>query len=232
MNIGDNTIMKKQSNIIKGLAVVFAAALLITACKKQDPGAYDFENKVNVYEGNVYAYFKSQPGVYDSLVKVIDRMDWLKEALSSNTQFTVFAPTNRSFVLALQNLNNLRTSQHKPALNLSTANLDELDVLTCRYVIEGKYSTDSLLLADGVLLNTIKYDYIMHGEQKSTNAYGFVNGGPKSIIYSDIKYSQYIAEWQRTTTQAVNIYTDNAIVHALSPSHEFGFSEFTLRLNK
>lgn len=217
--------------MLKGLAVLFVAILLINACKK-DEGAYNFKNEVNIYEGDVYAYLKSQPGVYDSLLKVVDRITWLKDTLSTPSTFTLFAPTNRSFVLALQNLNNLRASQHKPVLGLATASLAELDSLSNRYFIAGKFSTDSLLLTEGVLLNSIKYRYEMHGQDKSANAYGFVNGGPKSIIFSDVKGSQYIAEWQRTTTQAVNIFTSNAVVHILSPSHEFGFSEFTRRLNK
>ncbi len=217
---------------MKTFAAVFVAIVLVTACKKQDQGAYNFENKVNVYDGNVYSYFKSQPGVYDSLVKVIDRISWLKDTLATRSSFTVFAVTNRSFVLALQNLNELRSTQNKPSLGLATANLSQLDTLTSRYIISGKFSTDSLLLKDGVSLWSVRYNYEMHGQEKSGNAYGFVDGGPKSIIFSDVKGSQYISEWQQTTTQAVNIYTNNAIVHVLSPSHEFGFSEFTIRLNK
>lgn len=223
--------MKRKLNLFKGLTVLFVAALLVTACKKEE-GAYNFENEVNVYEGDVYAYLKSQPGVYDSLLKVVDRITWLKDTLSTPSTFTLFAPTNRSFVLALQNLNNVRKSQNKPVLGLATANLKDLDSLANRYFISGKFTTDSLVLTEGVLLNTIKYQYEMHGQDKSANAYGFVNGGPKSIIYSDVKGSQYIVEWQRTNTQAVNIFTTNAVVHVLSPSHEFGFSEFTRRLNK
>lgn len=216
---------------MKNFAFLLLAVLFAGACKKNE-GAYRFENEVNVYEGNAYAYFKSQPGVYDSLVKVVDRLPWLKDTLNTQSDFTIFAVTNRSFVLALQNLNNLRTSRNKPKLGLATLNLEQLDTLTTRYMIKGKYTTDSLLLADGVLLNTIRYNYEMHGEEKSANAYGFVKGGPKSIIYSDVKGSQYVVEWQRTTTQAVNIFSNNAVIHVLSPSHEFGFSEFTRRLNK
>lgn len=223
---------KIKYNLTKTLAFLFIAMLMCAACKKLDTGAYNFENEVNVYDGDVYAYLKAQPGTYDSLLKVIDRLSWLKDTLSTKSDFTLFAVGNRSFVLALQNLNNLRTSQKKPLLNLATANLAQLDTLVNKYVVSGKYTTDSLILADGVLLRSIRYKYEMHGENKSTNAYGFVKGGPKSIIYSDVKNSQYIIEWQRTTTQAVNVFTNNAIVHLLSPSHEFGFGEFTLRLNK
>lgn len=223
--------MKRKFNLLKSLSVLFIAVTFVAACKK-DEGAYNFDNQVNEYDGDVYAYLKSQPGVYDSLLKVVDRISWLKDTLSTPSSFTLFAPTNRSFVLALQNLNNVRISQHKPVLNLGTADVKELDSLSNRYFISGKFITDSLVLTEGVSLYSIKYGYEMHGQDKSANAYGFVNGGPKSIIYSDVKHSQYIVEWQRTNTQAVNIYTKNAIVHVLSPSHEFGFSEFTLRLNK
>jgi hypothetical protein len=231
MNIGDNH-MKRNLNIRKSLLGIFAVVLFMAACKKDD-GAYAFENQVNVYEGNAYAYLKSQPGTYDSLVKVIDRVEGLKDSLTAaNAKLTLFAATNSSFVLALHNLNNVRASQNKTALNLSTVNLGSLEVMLCKYIIKGHYNTDSLRLTDGVNLNAIKTNYEMHGLEVNSNAYGFVKGGPKTILFSDTKGSQYIIEWQRTTTQAVNIYTNNAIVHVLSPSHEFGFSEFTSRLNQ
>ncbi|WEK19544.1 MAG: fasciclin domain-containing protein [Candidatus Pedobacter colombiensis] len=223
--------MKRNIQLIKGLLILFTAVLFVVACKK-DKGAYDFDNQVNEFDGNVYEYLKAQPGVYDSLLKVVDRITWLKDTLSSPSNFTVFAPTNRSFSLALLNLNNIRVSQKKPLINLSNANLAQLDILLNRYFISGKFTTDSLLLTDGASMNTIKYHYEMHAMEVNSNAYGFVHGGPKTIKYSDVKGSQYIVEWQRTTTQAVNIFTRNAVVHVLTPSHEFGFSEFTLRLNK
>lgn len=224
--------MKRNTHIIKATLVILVAAFLcFTACKK-DKGAYSFENEVNQFDGNVYEYLKAQPGVYDSLLKVINRIAWLKDTLSTPSSFTVFAPTNRSFALALLNLNNIRLAQHKPLINLDNANLKQMDTLVNRYFISGKFSTDSLLLTDGASFQTIKYDYEMHGMEINSNAYGFVKGGPKTIMFSDIKRSQYIVEWQRTTTQAVNIFTHNAVVHVLTPSHEMGFSEFTLRLNK
>ncbi|SMC67664.1 fasciclin domain-containing protein [Pedobacter africanus] len=219
--------MKRKLNFI----LLLAAAIAFTACKK-DKGAYDYENKVNEYDGPVYSYLKAQPSTYDSLLRVVDRISWLKDSLSAPGKFTVFAPTNRSFVLAMLNLNNLRAAQKKPLLNLGNADVSQLETLLSRYIISGRYTTDSLQLTDGVMLDNIKHDYEMHATEINSNAYGFVKGGPKSIMFSDIKYSQYIVEWQRTTTQAVNIFTSNAVVHVLTPSHEFGFSEFTLRLNK
>lgn len=223
--------MKINIKLMKSLVLLFAAIMFITACKKEE-GAYKFENQVNEFDGNVYDYLKAQPGVYDSLLKVVDRITWLKDTLATNANFTLFAPTNRSFTLALINLNNLRSTQKKPLINLANANLEQIGILLNKYVISGKFTTDSLLLTDGAILPTIKYGYEMHGLQLSSNAYGFVKGGPKTIMYSDMKGSQYVVEWQRTTTQAVNIFTKNAVVHVLTPSHEFGFSEFTLRLNK
>lgn len=224
--------MKRKLMIRKSLMAILAVGLFIGACKK-DGGAYAYENQLNVYDGNAYAYLKSQPGTYDSLVKVIDRVAGMKDSLSAaNANLTLFAATNSSFTLALYNLNNIRASQKKTALNLNTVSLSGLELMLCKYIIKGKYSTDSLRLTDGVDLVAIKTGYGMHGLEVNSNAYGFVKGGPKTILFSDPKGSQYIIEWQRTTTQAVNIYTNNAIVHVLSPSHEFGFSEFTSRLNQ
>lgn len=223
--------MKLNKNLMKNLTLFFATVLFITACKK-DSGAYNFENQVNEYDGNLYEYLKSQPGVYDSLLKVADRVSWFKDSLRTDANFTLFAPTNRSFTIALLNLNNVRVADKRPKINLGTAKLEQLDTMLNRYLIRGKYTTDSLLLTDGAILGTSRYNYEMHGMEVNSNAYGFVKGGPKTIMYSDMKGSQYIVQWQRTTTQAVNIFTKNAVVHVLNPAHEFGFSEFTQRLNQ
>jgi hypothetical protein len=215
-------------NIIIGMAIT----LIFFSCKKGDKGAYDYENQENVYSGNVYDYLKSQTGQYDSLLKVCERVTWMRDTLSKSKSITVFALTNRNFSIAMNALNNLRLSQNKKALGIANLDVNELGILLDRYTVRGKITTDSLHFADGAFLTTTYYRYGMNAQELNSNASGYVFGGPKGVVYSDIKNSQYIKEWKSATTQAVNVATDNAIVHVLSASHEFGFGEFLIRLNK
>src|SRR5690606_40262194 len=46
---------------------------LALSCSK-DGGYYKHELDKPRFDGSVYAYLKSKPGVYDSLIKVIDRV--------------------------------------------------------------------------------------------------------------------------------------------------------------
>ena len=230
MNIGDKLMEFKNRNIGKVLAALFVLSIVLFACKK-DGGAYEYVNKLNVYEGDVYQYLKSQ-SQFDSLTKVIDRTPGLKEWMAEQANLTVFALTNRSFDLAFTSLNKVRSDQSKPKMYIETANQDQLGVMLDRYIIARKLTTDSLKFADGAFIKTAQLGYEMNAVDKSSNASGLVNGGPKSIIFSDTKNSQYIKDWISTTTQAENIHTKNAVVHIVGASHEFDFGEFTLGLNQ
>ncbi len=208
-----------------------AIALFALACKKDD-GAYNYENEANVFDGNAYAYLKSQTGKYDSLLKVCERVSWAKDTLTNGKAITLFSLTNRNFSVALNALNNLRLSQNKKALSIANLDADQLGILLDRYIVTNKITTDSLHFADGAFLTSTRFKYGMNAQELNSNASGYVFGGPKGVVYSDVKNSQYTKEWKSATTQAVNIETNNAIIHVLSASHEFGFGEFLIRLNK
>ncbi len=213
------------------LLVLFVLGTAFIACSKNEEGAYNYVNDVNVYDGDVYQYLKTQTQ-FDSLTKAVDRIQGFKDWMIQQPDLTVFALTNRSFNVALTNLNKIRASQNRPALNINTIDVDHLRILLERYIIKGKLTTDSLRYADGAFIRTALLDYEMNAVDKSSNASGLVNGGPKSIVFSDVKNSQYVKDWKSTTTQAVNIHTTNAIVHIIAASHELGFGEFTNRMNR
>lgn len=223
-------------NEIKAGGVMWLIAgmlLFAIGCSKSHEGAYyDYQNRNAVYEGSTYAFLKSQGGLYDSLVYVIDRVPNLKDTIEKFA-ITLFAPTNQCFTNALKNLNELRSSQHKSPLSLSDIDLVELDTLLCRYVIKGEYTTDSLSkFTDGIGVKSLRYDYDMHLRYNRQDANGYQNGGPQEIQLSDPKSSIFERYWVTTYTTSVNIHTTNGIVHLLSGGHEFGFGEFTRRMNK
>lgn len=217
---------------IKNIGFCIAVALFIFSCKKEDDGAYNYKNEENIFSGNAYAYLKAQTGEYDSLLKVCNRITWAKDTLTNSKEITLFSLTNRNFAVALSALNSLRLSQNKKPLGIANLDVNELGVLLDRYIVQKKITTNSLQFADGAFLSTTHFNYSMNAQELKSNASGYVFGGPKGVVYSDMKNSQYIKEWKTATTQAVNIATDNAIIHVLSDSHEFGFGEFSIRLNK
>jgi hypothetical protein len=175
---------------------------------------------------------QAQTGLYDSLLLVIDRVPNLKDTIQ-NYDITLFAPNNQCFTNALNNLNELRATQHKSALSLKDIDLVELDTLLCRYVIPGNYVTDSLVeFSDGISVNSLRYDYKMHLRYNRQDASGYQNGGPQEIEFSDPKNSIFERYWVTTYTTSVNVHTNNGLVHLLSGGHEFGFGEFSGRMNK
>lgn len=217
----------------RGIVVLCTIILLVAGCSKSHEGEYyNYQNKNAVYDGSTYAFLKSQGGLYDSLLYVIDRVSNLKDTIEK-FDITLFAPTNQCFTNALNNLNELRSTQHKTPLYLNNINLLELDTLLCRYVIPGNFVTDSLnKFTDGIVVNSLRYDYQMHLRYNRQDANGYQNGGPQEIEFSDPKNSIFERYWVTTYTTSVNIHTDNGVVHLLSGGHEFGFGEFSGRMNK
>ena len=222
-------------NIIRNGAIIMTAVIMGTvvfSCSKSHEGPYyDYENRNAVYNGNIYEFLKSQDGLYDSLLYVIDRVPNLLDTIE-NYDITLFAPTNQCFTNALRNLNELRATQRREPLSLANIDLVELDTLLCRYVLPGVYVTDSLVqFSDGVAINSLRYDYQMHLRYNRQDANGYQDGGPQEIELRDLKNSIFERYWVTTYTTSVNIHTNNGIVHLLSGGHEFGFGEFTRRMN-
>ncbi|WP_316747031.1 hypothetical protein [Pedobacter gandavensis] len=226
-----------MKNTIKNLfflPVMMALCLfmILPACKKVDKTYYDYENKSQEFDGNTMAYFKSQTGMFDSLLLVLNRLPALQDSLT-NKDLTVFAVTNKSFEAAIKNLNVMRKMELKAPIYLANADLAELDTMVCKYLLAGKKrSADYQGYSDGVHVTTISHGYPMHILFEKASASGLINGGPQILTYSDPRGSIFVKFWQRSPTNAVNVLTHNAIVNVLAPSHEFGFNEFTKRINK
>lgn len=219
-------VMKKITNSLLILFFVIA----VISCKEND-GDYDFVNKESVFQGSTLEYFKSKPGIFDSLLVALERVPELQQDIASKP-ITVFAPTNASFQSALINLNLVRLNQKKTPLYLKTIDVAHLDTLLNKYFVSGLVTSDSMIFVDGLYVNTLKYNQPMHAQRVKQQASGFVDGGIVTIYYSDTKYSTFTQNWTRTTTQGINIKTNNGVIHVLSNNHEFGFSEFLIKMNK
>lgn len=201
--------------------------LLVLSCAK-DNGFYKHQLQKTRFDGDIYTYLKSKPGVYDSLIKVVDRVG-LDQVLV-NDGVTLFAPTNESFELAIRNLNNIRLKADKSRLFLSDVEYEQLDTMMSQYIIQGKVTGDSLASKDGKSLRDFRYGYPMHGKLTESYSSGYVYGGPSVIEFSNTKRSSFLRNWVTTNTASINIETDNGVVHVLSPDHVFGFNDFVRRL--
>lgn len=227
--------MKHKNNIscFLVLAALFLATCLYS-CKKQDTRYYNFKNTAGEFKGTALQYLQSQNGRYDSMLLAINRVTGLKDTINEEN-ITLFALNNNSFTLALQNLNGVRARQSPPREPLYIATVDsaQLDTLLCRYIIRGDYPSDSISpYQDGLTVQSVRYNYEMQIQYQHANSSGYEKGGPESLIFSDRNNSIFDRYWVSTTTNAVDIKTSNAIVHILSPGHDFGFGQIVIRMNK
>jgi len=102
----------------------------------------------------------------------------------------------------------------------------EVEKMLCKYIIEGNYNTDDILANEGnSSINSLKYDYQMNIECFRQSASGYVDGGTKQLIFSDMKNSQVKDNWNRASVVWRDIYAKNGVIHILSPQHNFGFDE-------
>lgn len=222
-----NTLYRNCAFVLLGLC-----SLYMSACKKSDSEYYNYKNTVQTFNGSALDYLKSQPNTFDSLLLVLNRIPALRDSIASG-KITLFAPVNQNFAASIKYLNMQRKAEGRPPIYLSTADINELGFMTCKYIIRGSRTTDAFASSvDGLLLNSIIINYPMQIRYVRLSASGYQGGGPAVLNFSDTHGSNFEDFWTTTTTNAVNIKTNNATINILSPLHNFGFSEFTDRLDQ
>lgn len=221
-------------------AIIFLSAIMLNACKKVDNSYVDFKPVAGNFSGNTLEYLKSYPpGIYDSLLLALQRVSRLADTLSKE-ETTLFAVSNRSFTLALNNINQARKDSVPLMTPLTMATIDStvLDSFLCRYILQDKIvSADIKDLEDGLFYPTVSYSgrngmdttYNMQMQYARSNASGYVGGGPATVIFSDPKGSIFYRYWVRVNTITVDIKTKNGIVYLLPPGHDFGFGDEFIR---
>ncbi len=213
------------------MSIIGMISLWLCACNKSESPYYNYENKVQTYNGTALDYLKAQPdGTFDSLLLVLKRFPNLEDSLT-NQEVTLFAPVNKNFASAVKYLNNMRRTYGLPNIYLANVNAAQLDTMICKYIIRGKKTTESYMAdLDGVLVNSIGFDYPMHVRYAKMSSSGYVEGGASILNFSETFGSAFKKDWVTTKASTVNIRTNNATINILDPIHNFGFDEFTSRL--
>jgi len=196
------------------------------SCKK-DGGYYNHELKPIIFNGSTYDYLENHPGIFDSLLTVINRLG--KHDILNDSNITLFATSNQSYQIAIENLNNIKRASEQKLEFLNTVGEAHLDTMLAQYIIKGQFMTGDLQFQDGRELVDIQYNLPMHAKLSTTTSSGYVGGGPKVIDFSDTKSSKFYRDWVTTSTISVNIKTNNGIIHILDSDHVFGFNDFTKR---
>lgn len=224
--------MKKKLYKINLLLLSAVLGVYLSACKKSDSPYYNYTNTVQNFKGSAIDYLKSKPNTFDSLLLVLNRFPEIKDSLT-NRPVTLFAPVNENFAASVKYLNQTRKAKGKAPIYLSTADPAELLFMLSKYIIRGNNTTDNYAgSVDGISLNTVVSNYPMHIKAIRENASGFVGGGATTLEYSDMFGSSIQLNWVTTNTNAINIKTNNATINILTPLHNFGFDEFTYRLDQ
>ena len=236
--------MKKSNFYFRFLVAAFALALMFEVGCKTENIYKDPVPVNNTTDLTTYAYLKSKPGVYDSLLFLVDKLG-LQKTLEDST-ITTFAPSNLSFQIAIKNLNEVRRSQNKPAVYLKDIvsgvaalprdlakakdDLLHIDTMTARYIIRKPFLSSDFSVGDGQTIYSVRHGYPMHGQRLYADGQGWQNGGSEIIEFANTKRSVFVPNWSKTTTSSVNIKSKNGIIHLLRPDHVFGFDEFVRRL--
>lgn len=216
--------MKNMIKNTKIFAPFLALAFTISSCQKT-VNIYRNAKPVQNVPMNTYDFLKSQEGLFDTLLYLIDKVGLSDTLKTGNVTF--FAPQDATIMTSLENVNVSRRTYGRPGnWTLDSIPLAVWDTLLRRYLIEGIVNTDSLNYADGVSLTTLSYGYPMNGKRISTNASGIVNGGSLAIQYSDMNNSRFIKDWSSSLTQTTDLKTTNGMVHTLESQHVFGFTAF------
>ncbi|MCA5005916.1 hypothetical protein [Sphingobacterium bovistauri] len=214
---------------LRYIYIVFISIFIITSCEKGNDYYVDFTKSNITFDGTIYDYFSTKPGEYDSLILLLEILPEVKTKLSKpDASLSYFAVNNRSFSLAIENLNNARKKIGLGPLYLEDLDKLILDQLANKYLFDQMISINDLKDQwDGVVYKSSKYNYDMHWEYRVLTASGLVDYGNQQIVFSDVNNSIYRRYWQNSNTKSVDLNATNGYIHTLTSQHEFAFGKLT-----
>jgi hypothetical protein len=218
--------------ILKTVLIFCMAILSLFSCKKGDQTYYNYKHDIPVFNGSALDYLKAQTGVYDSMLVAINRIPGLQDSLT-HEKLTVFGVTNGSFQTVITALNLARAGQNKTPIYLKDIDTAVLDTMICKYLVRGTFTTAFVSTqSNGIGCQSIKLNYPMYLTYQLLNASGYLNGGEQQLTFYDTNYSAVSTDWIGAGVDSLNIKTSNAVIHVLSPGHNFDFNQFVTKLNK
>ncbi|HEU4554762.1 MAG TPA: carbohydrate-binding protein [Chitinophaga sp.] len=203
-------------------ALLWSMLVLLLAAGCEKDNTYRNAKPTAAVPVSTYDFLKSQQGLYDTLLYLVDKAGLTDTLKSGNITF--FAPQDYSIKTALYNLNFTRGKYSFPGnWTLDSVPTAVWDTLLRRYMMRGQVTSDSLQYADGVALTSMAYDYQMNGKSVPTAASGIAGGGPLVLQFSDMNRSRFTRDWSTSITQSIDLKTANGYLHVLESKHVFGF---------
>ena len=220
---------------IKKLIPLAVCTILLSGmgCQKKDYFENTGTHEAN-FQGNVLQYLQSKPGMFDSVVKIIQLAGM--NQVFENEEITFFAPADSSIRSTLRFLNSSLAMLGQPEVKRMEQIKPEVwRQQLSRYLFKGKKGMNDFPQLDPA--NVSAYP----GRIYSSYSGEIMNVG---VIYNDaggVKYAGYrqlvlsfipsqstpldYQSWYPVVVASVNIAPTNGYVHALKFSqHNFGFS--------
>ncbi len=215
--------MKKNSLIIP----VFAALLLITACKKTDHYK-DSGAQSGVFQENIYQFLEQRPFLFDSLVQVIN-LSGMKQIIESE-EITFFAPPDAAILRIMNDVNADRYYQGKDSVKMNRIPADVWRKFLARYIFKGKYLLNDIARIDFARRglypgqNIESYDgYIMNMGVVYSSYNGTQDVGARTLHLTRIgDLTNTSNDFEKVATS--NLQPKNGVVHALKGIVRFSFS--------
>mgnify|MGYP003578099489 CR=1 FL=1 len=218
---------------LKKLFPLVALVLAITGCQKKDYFKDTGTHSPN-FGGSVLQYLKSNPGMFDSVVRVIG-LAGMNDVFEKG-EITFFAPADSSFRATLDFLNLiLSTRGQNEVKSLSQIKPEVWRAQLSRYLFKGKKSMNDFPQLDPA--NVSAYPGRIYGSYNGeimnigviyNDAGGVRYAGYRQLVLSFIPSQStpldYLS-WYPVFVASVNIAPTNGYVHALRFSnHAFGFN--------
>lgn len=218
---------------LKKLLALAALVAVTISCQKKDYFEDTGKHEPN-FGGTVLQYLKSKPGMFDSVVRVID-LAGMNDVFEKE-EITFFAPADSSFRATLLSLNRqLAQLGQKEVRSLSQVKPEVWREQLSRYLFKGKRSMNDFPQLDPANVSAYPgriysaYDGdIMNIGVVYNDAGGVKYAGYRQLLLSYIPSQSTPLDyqsWYAVFVASVNIAPTNGYVHALQfANHEFGFN--------
>lgn len=210
--------MRKKRNLYSLLLI----SLIFCACAK-DKTYYEYK-PVSKFNETIYQYLSEQPGVFDSVLFVLDKSG-LSALLKGQDEYTFFAPTDRSLEATMAALNIYRSSSGLEPISLKDIDASSWRAIMGNYIIKGRWKVQDFTGQDGARVTTVASRW-MYGKLTSVSASGAADVGGRTLTYSYNNGSRFTKDWLPALVTTSQISLTNGEIHILEAGHNVGYNYF------